>query len=63
MFDGSVGGDVINVVGFTRWSPGNGDGVVTDDAAGGVDLWSSGNCSRVHNDAEQLALAQLAVPP
>lgn len=49
VFDGSVGGDVIDVVRFTSWSPGNCDGVVTDDAAGGVDLWSSGNCNKVQN--------------
>lgn len=43
----SVGADVIDAVSFTSGSPANGDGVVTDEAAGGADLWSSGNCSRV----------------
>lgn len=35
--------DVTITVIFTSWSPGNRDGVVTDNASGHVDLWSSGD--------------------
>lgn len=45
VFDWSIGGDVIDVS-VTSWSPGNCNGVITDDTAADVDLWSSGNCNK-----------------
>lgn len=42
-FDWSTDTDVTITVIFASWSPGNHNVVVTDDASGHVDLWSSGD--------------------